>query len=78
MFALMLLILLVAAAAFCGLVLFRNELVFHARERALDLVNDIELETVYRAGPDYDEMLWDFRKWTFGQFYPELAGRVTP
>lgn len=69
----------VLALAFCFLMLARNDLVYQVRAKAIDIIWDSKLdESVFDDGPTYDAMMWDFRKWTFKQFYPELADKVTP
>lgn len=33
-------------------------------------------EAKTKQGSDYESMLYDFRKWTFKQFYPGLMERL--
>lgn len=71
---------------FCGLMLVRNEIVFRCRNRANNVASARaqrridnkefgvwlrEWEAYERA--EYGRQLWDFRKWTFRQFFPEYA-----
>lgn len=53
------------AILFCFVMLARNEIVFWCRNKCIDL--DFES---FKAGASYHQMIWDFRKWTFKQFYP--------
>lgn len=51
----------------------RDCLVFSFRMRLLDLVNTNtydDLMPMYNNGPTHNQMLWDWHKWTFNQFYP--------
>lgn len=52
--------------AFCGIMLIRNKIVYNARMKALN----VSLEA-YNKGNTYNYMLWDFRKWTYKQFYKD-------
>lgn len=54
--------------AFLVLLQVRNNLTLKYRLRAIDI--DVYFVT---NGPSYEAMLFDFRKWTFKQFYPELC-----
>lgn len=66
--------------ALCALMLVRNELTFRVRMRAIDLIHEIEPHEAWRTAHQkfmsvtYESMMYDLRKWTFKQFYPELAG----
>lgn len=62
-----------AAMLFPFLMLIRCEVVFSARDQAIDACYAMRDYTVYENGPSWTEMEWDMRKWTFAQFYPELC-----
>lgn len=62
-------IVLLSAIGILMLVECRNGLTLEHRLRAIDINM-----TVFLAGPSYNSMMFDLRKWTFAQFYPELAG----
>lgn len=67
--------LLAAGIMFCALMLYRNELVFKARMKAADICWDERSSEEFRArfkSQSYDSLLYDFRCWTFAQFYPWL------
>lgn len=49
----------------------------HVAYRARDKAIDIDFHAVLR-GPSARKMMIDLRKWTFAQFYPELARKVAP
>lgn len=53
------------------LIIVRAELTYRHRIRAMG----VDLSS-YLKGPSYKAMMFDLRKWTFKQFYPQLAGRV--
>lgn len=69
-----------------GLMLVRNSLVFNCRERARKIIfAGVEWEAEskkYLDNPNYsssyNRMVLDLRKWTFAQFFPELAQRTKP
>jgi hypothetical protein len=58
----------VAIMALLAVYFVRNNMTLKYRLRAIDL--DLN---VFRDGPSYEWMLFDLRKWTFKQFYPELC-----
>lgn len=68
------------------LVLVRNAIVYKVRDHAIDIIFDgpnWQVEgALYLNTPSheasYTNMVLDLRKWTFAQFYPELAKRVRP
>lgn len=71
--------------------LIRAEIVFRMRMRAIDCIHEKNIRLI-RSGDyssklidenwasysadDYEEMMFDWRKWTFAQFYPSLAGEL--
>ena len=65
------------AALFLTLVLLRNHLVFKYRMKAINIVygkhSPVDWKVYQRT--KRAEQFYDLRKWTFKQFYPELAGR---
>jgi hypothetical protein len=73
------------ALAFCALMLFRNEIVFTVRGKAIDATSAAAKGIIRNGGHDwhaayrimedfgtYDQMVWSFRKWRFDAFYPML------
>lgn len=55
----------------------RNEVVFHARAKAIDLLPNFPSKYAdYLCDKivfeDQHDQIWNFRKWTFKQFYPEM------
>lgn len=63
------LILCVFMLVICVLILVRNEIAYNFHMMAIDLNF-----YAYRAGPSYEQIMFDLRKWTFKQFYPQLSG----
>lgn len=70
----------------CGLMLWRNNKVCDWRIRAIDIIDaniqrkldagervDHEAEWHAYEGISYEAMLYDFRKWKFEHFFPELV-----
>ncbi len=54
------------------LIIVRSQLVFNYRRRARALVS-ADLDLSFKVFDEsFDAMVWDFRKWTFNQFYPYL------
>lgn len=73
---------LIAAACLCVLVIiysevmsWRNDMVFFARRKAIDLTTRGYLTPEEFDARSYTQMLYDFRKWSFKDFYPDLAAR---
>lgn len=75
-------LLLLCALLLCALMLYRNNLVYQARRRRIDEIYEAQMRILFVEGPgaarpNYDEMgsydrqMWDFRKWSYKQFYPE-------
>lgn len=60
----------------CIFMLVRCEVVFHVLTRANHASYLIRDWTLYDAAPSYNAMMWQFHKWTFAQFFPELAAKV--
>ncbi len=58
-------VVLVMAITFVFIMLYRNELVFKCRMRALE---EGGAKHAVSAGT-YGHMMYDFRKWTYNQFY---------
>jgi len=66
----------------------RNEIVFKARMRALDVLRHVGDEYMARkeyekaiaaigclnSFPTYNAMMWDLSAWRFRDFFPDLAG----
>lgn len=62
-----------------GLLLLRNELIYIYRKRVIDWVygphpdmNEWKRRRTILERQNYDQMMWDWRKWTFKQFFPEV------
>ena len=65
------------------MVIVRNELVYRMRIRRIDEIHEFIVNATdtqlfdaraykdFRDGPTYDQMVWDLRKWTYRQFYPD-------
>ena len=77
----------ITITAFCGLMLWRNELVFRYRMRAASVASNRSKRSIDSGDwkswerewgeyekTEYGRQLWDFRKWTFRQFFPSYAG----
>jgi hypothetical protein len=62
-----------AILAFCFLMLARNGMIFRCRQKANAICYQMGDWTIYDSKPSYEAMMWDLRKWTFKQFYPELC-----
>lgn len=59
---------------FCAaFMLFRNELVYRVRQTAIQVIDENDLSYKILNDPSYNEMVFQFKKWTFKQFYPELV-----
>lgn len=75
---------IVAAAVVAEILLFiRNELVYTFRQRRLDWCDEASRKAIgerkewrqyYRSfdALTYESMLFDFRKWTYNQFYGDI------
>lgn len=63
-----------------ALVVWRFTLIIDLRMRALRVIHDhvdwMEYAMAFDNGPSQHDMMLDWRKWTFKQFYPWLAGAV--
>lgn len=65
---------------FCLFMAFvRNNLVYNVRKKAINIiynnrvVGDGSLDWNIHDRVSYEKMMWDFSKWKFSQFYPELV-----
>lgn len=64
--------------------LIRNNIVYNARMRAIDTLSQFGREMLsrhessqpvwewYSNQPSYNEMMFDWRSWTFKQFFPNI------
>ena len=59
-----------------SLMMYRNYLVYSVRVRASDFIfsqdNWDELLQKKYSGPSYTEMMFQFNKWNYKQFYPDF------
>ncbi len=72
---------LISGIIFLAIMIFRNNLVYNARTRALDVSSEKAKKTIGNQDYDwmrfyrvldnlsYNKMFWDFRKWSYESFY---------
>lgn len=58
---------------FCIILLYRNELVYKFRTKAIYILHDNDLSFSILESPSYDKMVYSFSKWKFTHFYPGLV-----
>lgn len=61
--------------AIASLFLIRNQIIYKIRIRAIDYVFDSSNCENLRPrlnNPDYEQMMYQWNKWTFKQFYPDF------
>jgi len=70
--------------AFNAMMLFRNNIVYKIRMRASKEYYDLAMKTLdvtiqhrFDTAGSYDSMMYQFRKWKFEDFYPDLANKDT-
>lgn len=80
----------VSAVAFSMLMLWRNNIVYAARIKSIELASEASKRIIHSAMSDkwreayaiqrsygtYDQMMWMFTKWRFNHFYPMLEVRL--
>jgi hypothetical protein len=61
----------------CVVMGIRNQIVYNIRGRRIQVIDKINFDLdssawlSYHCDISYDRMLWDLRKWTYKQWFPE-------
>lgn len=80
------------AMAFLVMMAFRNQFVYKCRMYAIDRSGEwqnkviyeteqsdrwVEISEIRDSYPEYNEMLWDLKSWSFDALYPDIEKRMS-